>query len=128
MAYRMLAEATMVAHFGFLAFLVGGGFLAWRWRHVLWLHLAAAGWGFAAVLTDLGCPLTALESWGRRMAGGTGLHEGFIDTYIEGVVYPEAYGTLVQGLVLGVVVLSWLALGGRLLAGRRLWSRPKVGM
>lgn len=123
MAYRMLAEATMVAHFLFLAFLVGGGFAAWRWPRLIWPHLAAAGWGFAAVIVGLGCPLTWLESWGRRMAGGQSLHEGFVDTYIEGVIYPEVYGTLVQGLVLGIVVVSWLALGRRAVGGAHVRSR-----
>ncbi len=31
MGYRLLADAAMVAHFLFLAYLVMGGFMAWRW-------------------------------------------------------------------------------------------------
>jgi hypothetical protein len=32
MIYRMLAEGLLVVHGAYLAFLVVGGFLAWRWR------------------------------------------------------------------------------------------------
>ncbi len=39
MIFRVLAEATMVVHFLFIAFVVLGGFLAWRWPKAIWLHL-----------------------------------------------------------------------------------------
>lgn len=110
MAYQMLAQATMVVHFLFLAFLVGGGYVAWRWPRVFWPHLAAAGWGLAATTANLSCPLTALESWGLRLAGGQGLRSGFIDTYIEGVIYPERYAALARGVAAAAVVVSWLGL------------------
>jgi len=107
MGYRVLAEATMVAHFGFLVFLVIGGFLAWRWPAVIWPHLAMATWGLTSTVFLWDCPLTAVEDWARRRAGEAGLSTGFIDTYLTGVIYPERYTTVIQVLVGVVVAVSW---------------------
>lgn len=117
MGYRALAEATMVVHFAYLAYLVAGGFLAWRWPRTFWLHLAAAGWGLAAVIVDLNCPLTYLEDRSRERAGQPGLPPGgFIDHYLVGVLYPERSAALIQWLVVAAVAVAWL---GALLHWRR---------
>jgi hypothetical protein len=108
MAYHVLAGATMVLHFAFLAFVVAGGFLAWRWPKAIWPHLTAAGWGFATAAFRLHCPLTWLEDWARQHAGGPALRHGFIDTYLTGIIYPERYTSLLQLLVGVVVTVSWI--------------------
>lgn len=98
----------MVAHFGFLVFLVVGGFLAWRWRCVFWVHLAAAAWGAGTVAFGFPCPLTDLENWGRAEAGQETLaSSGFIDHYLTGFVYPAEHLRLIQAMVAVVVVCSW---------------------
>ncbi|MCF6469059.1 DUF2784 domain-containing protein [Nonomuraea sp. MG754425] len=113
MMYRLIADVAMVAHFAFLAYLVVGGFLAWRWRRTIWAHLAAVAWGLLSVTIGVECPLTLLEDWGRRHAGEAGLPaSGFIDHYIEGVIYPEEYTNLVR---LGVAVLVLFSYAGYLL-------------
>lgn len=121
MTYRVLAEATMVVHFSYLAFVVVGGFLAWRWRRTFWLHAAAAGWGMASILVGLHCPLTAIEDWARERAGQPGLPpSGFIDHYLEGVVYPQRIADLVPWLVATVVAVSWAGVLVRLTAARNI--------
>jgi Protein of Unknown function (DUF2784) len=110
MAYKLLADATMVVHFAFLAYVVAGGFLAWRWPRGIWPHLLAAGWGLSTLVFRLNCPLTWLEDWSRRKAGGSGLSNGFIDTYLTGIVYPERYTRLLQSLAAAVVAVSWVGL------------------
>ncbi|RDI63629.1 DUF2784 domain-containing protein [Nocardia pseudobrasiliensis] len=116
--YRLLADATAVAHFLFVAYLVAGGFLAWRWRRTIWTHLAAVAWGFGTVLFGFDCPLTHLEDWARHRAGEAGLPpSGFIDHYITGVLYPRDALELVRVLVLLTVVASWI--GYRRLTRRR---------
>jgi hypothetical protein len=108
MGYRVLAETTMVVHFAVLAYLLLGGFLVWRWTHAIWPHLAIAAWGLTSTVFVWKCPLTMLEDWSRRKAGEAGLHTGFIDTYLTGVVYPERYTTQIQ-IGIGVVVVgSWI--------------------
>ena len=109
MAYRTLADAVMLVHFGFLVFLALGGFLAWRHRWVLVPHVAAVGWAVISV-AGADCPLTALEDRLRRAGGEQGLPGGFIAHYLTGVVYPEAFLRPAQLLVAGVVAVSWVGL------------------
>jgi hypothetical protein len=107
MGYRILAETAMAVHFLFIAFVVLGGFLAWRWPRVIWLHLAAAAWGLCIVLFDLNCPLTYVEDRAREQAGQSGLSRGFIDTYLTGVIYPERFLDEVRLLIAVVVAVSY---------------------
>lgn len=108
MLYRLIGEAAMVVHFLFLAFMAVGGFLAWRWRWLIWPHLAVAAWGIVSVVTGIECPLTVVENWGRHHAGLAGLQPGgFIDTYIEGVIYPAEHTNLVRLGVVILVLTSW---------------------
>jgi hypothetical protein len=105
--YSALATTVLVVHFCFLAYVVLGGFLVWRWPRAFWPHLAAAAWGLAVVSIPLTCPLTVVEHWARRRAGQSVGEKGFIDTYIENVLYPERYTHLLQVLVGVLVVFSY---------------------
>ncbi|MGI5244638.1 DUF2784 domain-containing protein [Dactylosporangium sp. CA-139066] len=105
--YAALATTVLVLHFCYLAYVVLGGFLVWRWPMAFWPHLAAAAWGLAVVTIPLTCPLTVLEHWARRKAGQGISDRGFIDTYIENVLYPERYTHLLQVLVGVLVVVSY---------------------
>ncbi|KOX35083.1 hypothetical protein ADK67_00795 [Saccharothrix sp. NRRL B-16348] len=107
MVARASADLVMVVHFAVLVFLVVGGFLAWRWPKVLYFHLAMATWGLLIILFPLACPLTWLENELRTAAGQPQLVSGFIDTYIDGVLYPDSAARLVQVLVALVVLVSW---------------------
>ena len=121
MVYRILADATMVVHFAFVAFVVVGGFLAWRWPWVIVPHLVAAGWGLLITVFSLACPLTPVEDRFRRLAGERGLPSGFIDTYIEGVLYPQQYVEEVRAAVAVVIAVSWIGLLVR-------WRRARAGV
>ncbi|BCJ34892.1 hypothetical protein Athai_23950 [Actinocatenispora thailandica] len=117
MGYRWLAWALVAVHFGYLAYLLLGGFVALRWRWTLPVHLAAAGWAVAVVAGHLPCPLTAAQDAARHAAGLPPLTGGFLDSYVRGVFYPRGAGTLAQ-LVLGSAVLaSWALVVLR-------WRRP----
>ncbi|WP_068275330.1 DUF2784 domain-containing protein [Aldersonia kunmingensis] len=122
MGYRLLVDLTVLAHFLFLAYLVVGGFLAWRWRRTIWFHIPVVAWGFSTVLIGIDCPLTYLENWAREQAGMAGLpSSGFIDHYLTGVIYPESALGLVRLLVLTCVVTSWI---GYVVLGQRHSHRP----
>lgn len=113
MGYRVLAAVILTAHFAYLGYVLLGGFLAWRWPWSILAHLAAVGWAVTIVVADLvaggvPCPLTSAEDWARRRAGQPGLTVGFIDRYLEGVLYPQRYASMVQLLVGAVVLASWL--------------------
>lgn len=114
------ADVVVVLHFTVLAFLLAGGFLAWRWHWVIYPHLALAAWAVLSIVTPTVCPLTVWENDLRAMAGRPVLETGFIDHYIDGVWYPESASTLVQ-LVLGsIVIFSWVRFYAGHRAARRL--------
>ena len=117
---RLLAEVVMVLHFAVLAFLLAGGFIAWRWRGVIYPHLVIGAWAILSLLVPVTCPLTSAEEFFRAEAGMPALGTGFIDHYIDGVWYPESASTLVQ-LVLGsIVIVSWVGFYAGQRAARRL--------
>lgn len=110
MAYRLLADAVMLAHFGFLLFVALGGFLAWRVRGLFGVHVLAVGWGLFTVLVGVACPLTSWEDRFRRLAGERGLGDGFVATYLTGVIYPAEHLRTMQLIVAVLVLVSWLGL------------------
>jgi len=112
-----LATVFLVLHFAFVAYVLLGGFLAWKWPRAIWFHLPAAAWGVALIAFGLNCPLTYAENWARVNAGQRGLERGFVDTYIEGVLYPERFVHVAQAVVAVVVLTSYV--GFAVLAHRR---------
>ncbi len=117
MGYRTLADLAVVLHFGFLVFLVVGGVVALRWRRVLWVHVGAVAWSLGILTVGQTCPLTAVEQWANRRAGGAPYDGGFIDRYVEGVVYPGSLTGVVRAAVAFVVLGSWAV----------LWRRARPG-
>jgi hypothetical protein len=106
--YRALVSLILAVHFAFVGYVVFGGLLAVRWPGAFWPHVLAAGWGALVVAYPVACPLTTAEDWARRRAGEPGLTAGFIDRYIEGVLYPQQYTNVMRLLAAGVVAASWL--------------------
>lgn len=82
-----------------------GGFLAWRWRRVAWVHLPAALWGALIEFMGWVCPLTPLENRFRALAGQAGYQGGFIERYLIPVMYPEDW-TVGLRIVLGSLVVA----------------------
>ncbi|HLL66992.1 MAG TPA: DUF2784 domain-containing protein [Micromonosporaceae bacterium] len=115
----MLASALLGLHFVFLAYVVAGGFLTWRWPRAIVPHVAAAAWGLLVAAQLVNCPLTAAEDWARRRGGESALALGFIDRYIEGVMYPERFTPLLRVLVAFVIAASWLVAALR-------WRRRQI--
>lgn len=109
--YRLLAVATQLAHLGFVVVVVLGGFLAWVFPWLLWIHLPALAWGIAGQVRHLECPLTGAENWARVRGGWPRLSDaGFIDHYLTGVIYPRAWKPLVPFAALAIVLVSWAGL------------------
>lgn len=108
MRYDWLVDVLVTVHFGYLVYVVLGGFLAWRWPKAFWVHLAAGIWGVLIVFEWVDCPLTWAEHWARQRDGQPASDVGFIERYVTGVIYPEQYVTQVQLAVAVVVLLSWL--------------------
>ncbi len=108
MPYEWLVTVVLALHFGYLAYLVLGGFLAWRWPKAFFVHVAACGWGVLIVLSVVECPLTFAEHWAREKAGQTPTTAGFIDRYLTNVMYPADYVEEVRLAIALVVLVSWI--------------------
>ena len=125
MLWRVLANGVVVLHLTFVAFVIFGGFLAWRWPKVLFAHLPAFAWGLWVELSGQICPLTALENHLRRLAGEAGYRGGFISHYLLRVLYPPGLTRPDQwGLAVLLIALNVLAYGRVL---RRLALAPRTG-
>ncbi len=103
--FRLLADVTVLLHGAFIAFVVVGGLLAWRWRRVVWVHVPCALWGAMVELAGWVCPLTPLENAFRARAGEAGYRGGFIEHYLVPAIYPAGL-TRAHQVVLGAAVLA----------------------
>lgn len=103
-AFRLLADATVVLHLVFVAFVVCGGLLVLHWRRVAWVHLPAAAWGAWIEFAGWICPLTPLENWLRAQGGAATYTTSFVERYLLRVLYPESLSRDIQ-LGLGVLVI-----------------------
>lgn len=88
MTARILADAVVLLHLVFVAFVVAGGLLALRWRWMPWLHLPALAWGAFVEFSGTVCPLTPLENRLRAAAGEGAYAGGFVEQYLLPVLYP----------------------------------------
>jgi hypothetical protein len=98
--YLLLANAVLVLHLGVVLFVIGGLLLVlvgnlsgWRWVNRLWFriaHLAAIATVVAQSWFGIMCPLTSLESWLRSKAGAAPASEGFIEHWVEFLLYYDA--------------------------------------
>jgi hypothetical protein len=104
MIYRWLADAVVLIHLAFVAFVVAGGLLTIRWPRVAWAHIPAAIWG--AVIEYVGwiCPLTPLENALRDRAGQGGYTGGFVEHYLLRTLYPSGL-TRTDQWALGTIVI-----------------------
>ena len=77
------------------------------------MHLPFALWGLGIAALGFTCPLTALEDHLRGRSG-----PGFVERYLDGVLYPDEYLTLSRVLAAAVVVIGY---AGTLI----LWHRRR---
>ncbi len=101
------ADVVVVAHFGFVLFVVFGGLLVLRWPRVAWLHVPAAVWGALVQCADYTCPLTYWEAALRGAPPGG----SFIDETLLPILYPDLLreGVLTPGvrIALGCLVAAF---------------------
>ena len=111
MVSRVLADAVVVLHAGFVLFVLFGGLLVLCWPRVAWLHLPSAAWGAAVEYGGWMCPLTPLEHWLRSDDGANGSAD-FIGNAILPLLYPTWLTRDVQVALGTVVVIVNLAVYG----------------
>ena len=121
MIYRFLADLVILAHFGFIVFVLLGGLLAFRWQWMPWLHIPAMAWGGFIEFTGRICPLTPLENALRRAGGLAEYSQSFTEQYIVPIVYPAGLTRDFQ-VVMGIVLICLNMSIYAYLAWRR-WNR-----
>ena len=114
MAWRLLADLLVALHLAFAAFVIFGGFLAWKWRWAALAHLPALAWGFWIEISGRICPLTPLENRWRHLAGEAGYQGGFLDHYVVPILYPPGLTRpdqwVLAALLLAINVVAYGAL------------------
>jgi len=105
----ILADALVIMHLLFVAFVMAGGFLLVRWPKLVWLHLPAAAWGAFIEFAGGVCPLTPLENHLRLLGGESAYSGDFVERYLLPILYPENLALPVQQVLGGVVVAVNLA-------------------
>jgi hypothetical protein len=98
--YSLLADAILLVHFAFVAFVVLGFAVIWagyfcRWEFVRdarfrLVHLAAMGFVLAESLAGFICPLTTWENQLRVRAGESGAYSGsFIQHWLGKLLFHD---------------------------------------
>lgn len=100
----LAADALVVLHLAFVAFVVLGGLLVLRWPSLAWVHVPAAIWGAWIEFAGWICPLTPLENRLREEAGQQGYATSFVEHYLLPVLYPASLTREMQWLLGGVVI------------------------
>jgi uncharacterized protein DUF2784 len=104
MRYRILADATAIAHFAFVIFVAFGGLLVLRWRKLAWIHLPAAIWGAVIEIMNWSCPLTTYENLFRVRGGMQGYGDDFIAYHLFRWIYPAGLTRTMQFAIAVFVV------------------------
>ena len=105
MPCRLFADAVVLIHLGFVAFVVFGGLLVLRWHRLAWLHVPAVAWGVGIELVGGVCPLTPIENGLRAMGGGSAYSGDFVERYVLPALYPADLRRDVQ-MALGLLALA----------------------
>jgi len=107
MLFRLAADALLLVHFGFIAFVILGGLLVLRRRWIAFVHVPAVAWATFIVASGRICPLTFVENALRARAGESGYSESFIEHYLLHVIYPPGLTPAVQlALAIGVLAIN----------------------
>ena len=126
MPYLLAADAVLLLHVLFVAFVIAGlllilagRLLSWDWVRNWWfrvIHLGAIGIVVLQAWLGVICPLTRLEMYLRDNAGDTTYAGSFVAHWLEAILYyraPAWVFAVAYTLFAIVVVMSWV------------WVRPR---
>jgi hypothetical protein len=116
----LLADAVLLLHAAFIAWVMFGGLAVLRVPWLAWLHLPALAWGVGISAVGGICPLTPLEQQLRLAAGEAGFEGGFIEHYLTAIIYPDGLTRATQAL------LAALLLAGNAAVYALVWRRQRA--
>jgi hypothetical protein len=106
MSSKLLADIVLLFHFAFILFAIFGGLAVLFRGWLAWFHVPVVLWSSLVNLASWTCPLTPLENFFRAQAGQAGYQGGFIQHYIEPLVYPTGMPRDFE-LIAGISILMW---------------------
>jgi len=119
MLARIAADAILLLHLAFIAFVMLGSLLVLRSRRLMLLHLPAVVWATFVEATGTVCPLTFVENRLRAAAGLSGYGDDFVAHYLLHAIYPDGLTRPTQiGLALAVIVVNAAIYGALILSAR----------
>jgi hypothetical protein len=107
MAFRILADLTLIVHFMWILFLISGFIFAFMRSKIALLHMA--GLLFALILNLMGwyCPLTYLENYLYALHDLGSTYTGsFIINYLQHIIYLDLPGYYIRIFGLSFAVFS----------------------
>ncbi|RDX35406.1 DUF2784 domain-containing protein [Kangiella sp. HD9-110m-PIT-SAG06] len=118
---QVFADVTLILHVLVVIFVVVGLVLIiignwwqWSWVNRLWFrltHLATILVVLAEAWLGVICPLTTLEMWLRKQVGSQTYSEGFIEHWLQQLLYWDLPGWVFIALYTSfacLVVLTWI--------------------
>ncbi len=109
------ANLLTIVHLSFILFVIFGGLLVFRWPGIAFVQIPAVAWGMVLGINNWICPLTPLEQNLRLAAGEEGYTGGFIEHYLNPLIYPDGLTQEIQWMLTAIVLLvnvtiyaSWL--------------------
>lgn len=118
--YSLIADGVLIVHGAVVLFVVGGLVLViagnvfrWVWVNGFWFraaHLGAIGCVVAESWLGITCPLTTLEAWLRNRAGEASYGAGFIEYWLQKLLFYQAPSwvfVLAYTLFGLLVVVAW---------------------
>jgi len=85
----LLASVVLGFHLAFVVWVVFGAMCTRGHRLLRGLHLATLAWSVVVEMGPWPCPLTRLENWLEMRAGVPAYRGGFIEHYLDKIVYPD---------------------------------------
>jgi hypothetical protein len=115
--YRLIADVVLALHLFIAVFVVAGLILVifgnlcnWRWVNNRWfrsVHIGAIGFVMVEAWLGVTCPLTTLEMWLRVKANATTYSGGFVEHWLQWLLYYDAPSWV---FVLGYTLFGLLVL------------------
>lgn len=99
---RVFAEAVLVAHLGFILWVMFGALVTRGRRWLTALHVGSLVYGVVAELGPWPCPLTLAENFFEERAGLAPYQGPFLLHYLHAIVYPNLSARVL--IVCGVTV------------------------
>lgn len=120
MLWRLAADLVAAAHFAYIIFVAVGSLLAWRRPLLLWLHVPSLVWAVGIVTIGWDCPLTGLERSFRDLAGNGGSEDGFVDRYLENVIFPGELTPVLRAIAAAAIVIGYVGVARTARRARRV--------